>query len=195
MKNKQAQKKDFDRLVQIISCSFAKDPCFTWLLGKKKLESKINFLAAYLVEETFAKGHISISPNGDAATFWQSDKKERLSAAAILRDIKFLYYLGLPAVLRSLKLLRIKNLHIADQNPYLYLACIGVMPEGQGKGLASALLDPVLAEAQQAGKNVYLETANPINVSIYKRKGFEIVDEVDLTTIKLTFMVKRCTSI
>jgi ribosomal protein S18 acetylase RimI-like enzyme len=100
--------------------------------------------------------------------------------------------MGLPTVWRSLKLLKLKDAHISNQNPYLYLACIGVMPSEQGKGLAKALLDPVLADAENSGRDVYLETANPLNVNIYKKRGFEIIDEVDLSEIKITFMVKRC---
>lgn len=192
MKNKKADKKDSDRLVDIICSSFVNDPCFRWMIGQKNFEKKIYFLADYLVEETLAKGEVFIGPTGDAAALWQSEKKERLSLAVIFRNLKFLFNMGLPTVWRSLKLLKLKYAQISNQNPYLYLACIGVMPSGQGKGLAKALLDPVLADAENSGRDVYLETANPLNVNIYKKRGFEIIDEVDLSEIKITFMVKRC---
>ncbi|MBB1646685.1 N-acetyltransferase [Sphingobacterium sp. UME9] len=192
MKNKKADKKDSDRLVDIICSSFVNDPCFRWMIGQKNFEKKIYFLADYLVEETLAKGEVFIGPTGDAAALWQSEKRERLSLAVIFRNLKFLFNMGLPTVWRSLKLLKLKDAHISNQNPYLYLACIGVMPSGQGKGLAKALLDPVLADAENSGRDVYLETANPLNVNIYKKRGFEIIDEVDLSEIKITFMVKHC---
>jgi len=192
MKNKKADKKDSNRLVDIICSSFVNDPCFRWMIGQKNFEKKIYFLADYLVEETLAKGEVFIGPTGDAAALWQSEKKERLSLVVIFRNLKFLFNMGLPTVWRSLKLLKLKDAHISNRNPYLYLACIGVMPSEQGKGLAKALLDPVLADAENSGRDVYLETANPLNVNIYKKRGFEIIDEVDLSEIKITFMVKRC---
>lgn len=192
MKNKKVDKKDSNRLIDIICSSFVNDPCFRWMIGQKNFEKKIYFLADYLVEETLAKGEVFIGPTGDAAALWQSEKKERLSLAVIFRNLKFLFNMGLPTVWRSLKLLKLKDAHISNQNPYLYLACIGVMPSEQGKGLAKALLDPVLADAENSGRDVYLETANPLNVNIYKKRGFEIIDEVDLSEIKITFMVKRC---
>ncbi|MNK47792.1 Acetyltransferase (GNAT) family protein [compost metagenome] len=192
MENRKADKKDFTLLVDIICSSFVNDPCFRWMIGNKNFEKKIHFLAEYLVEETLAKGEIFIGPTGDAVALWQSEKREPLSAAIIFRNLKFLFQMGLPTVWRSLKLLKLKQAHISDQNPHLYLACIGVMPSGQGKGLAKGLLDPILADAENSGRDVYLETANPVNINIYRKKGFEIIDEVDLSEIRITFMVKRC---
>ncbi|MDR6735283.1 GNAT family N-acetyltransferase [Sphingobacterium sp. 2149] len=191
MENKKVNKTDAARVVDVICSSFVDDPCFKWMIGKKNFEKKIYFLANYIVEETLINGEIFIDPTRNAVALWQSQNKTRLTAAQLFRNLKFLLYMGPSTVFRSLKLLKLKDAHISDQKPYLYLACIGVMPSRQGKGLAKGLLDPVLTEAENSGKDVYLETANPLNVRIYRKKGFEIIDEVALSDIRMTFMVRR----
>lgn len=191
MENKKVNKTDAARVVDVICSSFVDDPCFKWMIGKKNFEKKIYFLANYIVEETLINGEIFIDPTRNAVALWQSQNKTRLTVAQLFRNLKFLLYMGPSTVFRSLKLLKLKDAHISDQKPYLYLACIGVMPSGQGKGLAKGLLDPVLTEAENSGKDVYLETANPLNVRIYRKKGFEIIEEVALSDIRMTFMVRR----
>lgn len=191
MENKKVNKTDAARVVDVICSSFVDDPCFKWMIGKKNFEKKIYFLANYIVEETLINGEIFIDPTRNAVALWQSQNKTRITAAQLFRNLKFLLYMGPSTVFRSLKLLKLKDAHINDQKPYLYLACIGVMPSGQGKGLAKGLLDPVLTEAENSGRDVYLETANPLNVRIYRKKGFEIIDEVALSDIIMTFMVRR----
>ena len=53
---------------------------------------------------------------------------------------------------------------------------IGVLPEAQGKGLASALMNPMLQRMKEKSIPVFLETANLRNVDIYKKKGFKIFE-------------------
>ncbi len=55
------------------------------------------------------------------------------------------------------------------------LALLGVDVPYQGKGLGSALLQPVLEKADADGVTCYTDTANPKNVPFYRRHGFEVV--------------------
>jgi len=64
--------------------------------------------------------------------------------------------------------------------PHWYLWVLGVDPPRQGQGVGSALLQPVLAQADTAGLPCYVETDKPINVPFYQRHGFEVVVEDDL---------------
>lgn len=54
-----------------------------------------------------------------------------------------------------------------------YLALIGVDPDYAGKGIGSALLRPILAQADADGLPCYLETAEERNVAYYHKHGFE----------------------
>ncbi len=56
--------------------------------------------------------------------------------------------------------------------PHWYLMVIGVAPEGRGRGLGRALIQPMLDRADAAGVPCYLETAQPGNVAFYEHLGF-----------------------
>jgi GNAT superfamily N-acetyltransferase len=56
--------------------------------------------------------------------------------------------------------------------PHYYLNTIGVVPETQGKGLASQLIKPFLAQADARAASAYTETMTPENVPLYEHYGF-----------------------
>jgi GNAT superfamily N-acetyltransferase len=56
-----------------------------------------------------------------------------------------------------------------------YLAMIGVDPKVQGKGLGSDLMRYALSRCDQDHAVAYLETANPRNIPLYERFGFEVM--------------------
>ncbi len=60
--------------------------------------------------------------------------------------------------------------------PHWFLATLGVDPAHQGKGIGSAILQPVLDRADQDRTLCYLETHRPENVRLYERHGFEVTE-------------------
>jgi GNAT superfamily N-acetyltransferase len=61
--------------------------------------------------------------------------------------------------------------------PQYYLTTIGVRPEAQGKGVASKLIKPFIAQAEREGCPVYTETITPQNVSLYQHYGFKVMEQ------------------
>jgi GNAT superfamily N-acetyltransferase len=57
--------------------------------------------------------------------------------------------------------------------PHVYLFAIGVRPDAQGQGIASAMLAPTLAHCDAEGLPAYLEASSPRNARLYRRLGFE----------------------
>jgi GNAT superfamily N-acetyltransferase len=53
-----------------------------------------------------------------------------------------------------------------------YLSIVGVTPSAQGQGIGRRLLEPTLAEADDAGVDCYLETFDRRNPGFYERLGF-----------------------
>ncbi len=45
-------------------------------------------------------------------------------------------------------------------------------------GLGKALLEPVMKKAEAIGQPVYLETAQPANVTFYQKLGFRVLREL-----------------
>lgn len=58
--------------------------------------------------------------------------------------------------------------------PHWYLLNLGVDPDYQGRGIGSALLQPVLARADARQQPCYLETNTEPNLRFYRRHGFEV---------------------
>ncbi|HLO82884.1 MAG TPA: GNAT family N-acetyltransferase [Chitinophagaceae bacterium] len=84
--------------------------------------------------------------------------------------------------------------HKQDMNdPHWYTMVLGVDPASQGKGYGNALLQTRLEEAKSNNIPVYLETAQPRNVSFYKHMGFDLIREVvePVSGIKMWTFIKK----
>jgi len=87
---------------------------------------------------------------------------------------------GLPSVVRSFRtgvprfLRMIEAMDKAHpKEPHYYLLAIGVSHTHQGKGLGSAVIQPMLDRCDQEGLPAYLENTKPENEAFYARHGFE----------------------
>jgi ribosomal protein S18 acetylase RimI-like enzyme len=61
--------------------------------------------------------------------------------------------------------------------PHYYLETISVLPQAQGRGLASRLIKPFLARADTATVSTYTETMTPANVPLYQHYGFQVMEQ------------------
>lgn len=70
---------------------------------------------------------------------------------------------------------------VADQPVSAWrLETLGVHPDHQGRGIASALLRFALDEvSRRGGESVALDTSDPRNVRLYERFGFETIAHTD----------------
>jgi ribosomal protein S18 acetylase RimI-like enzyme len=74
------------------------------------------------------------------------------------------------------------------QEAHYYLEYLGVLPEYQGQGFGSAILQLLTARADEGNAGCYLETATPINVPLYRRHGFEVMAERTIIGLNTWFM-------
>ena len=63
--------------------------------------------------------------------------------------------------------------------PFLELWFLGVLPEAQGRGVGSKLLNETIDISEEEGLPIYLETSKDQTVEFYVRHGFEVFDEAD----------------
>jgi GNAT superfamily N-acetyltransferase len=71
---------------------------------------------------------------------------------------------------------------------HYYLEYLGVEPGYQGKGFGSFILKHLINKADDLGVGCYLETANPLNLPLYQRFGFQIKSEKEIIGIPSWFM-------
>lgn len=77
------------------------------------------------------------------------------------------------------------------KEPHWYLAMIGVDPKHQGQGVGAALMRHALARCDREHAVAYLETANPRNIPLYRRFGFEVIGEIQVGAApKMTPMLR-----
>lgn len=172
---------DAERAGDTLAKAFSSDPLASYMLpdpGERQRLLPWHFatLVRYgvLFGETYAT-----SGNVRGVAVWLTPGEtemtpERLAAAGMDQAPAVL---GTEAWERFMGVMEyMEGLHAADMpDEHWYLAAIGVDPEVAGKGLGSALLQPVLETADAQGKPCYLETAAADNKPFYEGHGFAVV--------------------
>ena len=69
--------------------------------------------------------------------------------------------------------------------PHYYLDTIAVLPESQGRGLASKLIMPFLEKADEQSVSTYTETMTPSNVGLYEHFGFQCMEQYQVPRTEL----------
>jgi ribosomal protein S18 acetylase RimI-like enzyme len=83
---------------------------------------------------------------------------------------------------------KIKQLQPKELMYYLWF--IGVNPEYQNEGIGSVLLSEIIEDSENKKRPIYLETSTLKNLPWYKKFGFEIYNELDLS-YKLFFLKRE----
>jgi GNAT superfamily N-acetyltransferase len=79
----------------------------------------------------------------------------------------------------------------APPEPYWYLGVLATDPARQREGLASAVLAPVLEQADRGGVACCLETSTEANRRFYERRGFIESADVELAEFPPTWWMRR----
>jgi GNAT superfamily N-acetyltransferase len=72
-----------------------------------------------------------------------------------------------------------------------YLSIVGVAPPAQGQGIGRRLIEPTLAEADDAGVDCYLETFHRRSLHFYQRLGFSAVGSHAEPATGATYTIMR----
>jgi ribosomal protein S18 acetylase RimI-like enzyme len=122
-------------------------------------------------------GRVDVHPDHGAA-IWLPPGRTSLGPIALARSGLALapVRLGLPAFRRFTRLTSAFEAAGVQSHGdvYWHVFILGVAPGHQGQGVGGRLLEPVLALADTAGQDCYLETTEEHNLAFYRRHGFEI---------------------
>jgi GNAT superfamily N-acetyltransferase len=168
------------RLARALAAAFEDDPVFGWLIPHSAPRRRARLTRNIALELS----HLEI-PAGAA---WTTPALE--GAALSLPPGKWRMPVGVtfghaPAFARvfghrighALAIITwMEQKHIRE--PHHYLPYIGVAPAAQGRGLGTALMAPVLDQADADGLPAYLEATSERNAKLYARLGFETLDEL-----------------
>jgi ribosomal protein S18 acetylase RimI-like enzyme len=129
-----------------------------------------------------------LSDDNNAVALWDFERNEKMSLHYVCRNLAFLIRIGIKSVARIVKSEAHVHNNFRKYPSFCHLYMIGVLPEAQGKGLASALMNPMIQRMKEKSIPVFLETANPRNVNLYKKKGFKIFETLPIGDDTLSLM-------
>jgi GNAT superfamily N-acetyltransferase len=169
---------DVTRLSLALARAFYDDPVFRWLVPNdaERIHRSERGFAFYMSRIYLRHDQCFSTKDGSGGALWLPPGTWHLGPLAQLRLAPgMIAALGsrLPQTLRAISTIESNHPH----EPHYYLAFIGVEPELQGRGIGTALLQPILERCDQEGMPAYLEASAPRNRTCYERQGFEVTEE------------------
>ena len=180
---------DKDLVIQILTKSFESNPSVNFIIKQDNSKpQRIRTLMEYSFEICFRYGEVFISEDRTGCALVLLNKKPT-TFRSIWLDLKLILKgIGLRNLRDALdREARIKS--IRPKNKMYYLWFLGVLPEHQKKGTGTKLLKEILIRSSEIRLPVYLETSVPNNLPWYKKHGFVVYDEMQLS-YKLYFLKK-----
>jgi ribosomal protein S18 acetylase RimI-like enzyme len=180
--------RDADRAIGTITVAFVADPAMRWIYPDPS-RYLVGFpkLVGALGQGAFEKGTAHEASEFAGVALWlrpgvQPDPA--LLGRVIEATVDPRQVPRLIAVLEALD-----RWHPPE--PHWYLPFIGVDTPRQRTGLGSELLRHALEEIDAEHAPAYLETANPGNVPLYRRHGFELATTLELPSAPPLFPMVR----
>lgn len=179
---KSARHGDKPVVIEILAKAFDANSSVNYIIKQdSKREKRIRALMDYSFEVCTAFGDVFVSDDHKACVLVVYPDKKKTTLQSILLDIKLiLLAVGLGNVSKALKREKLIS-NIQPKIPMAYLWFIGVDPDAQGRGIGAKLLQEIIEYSSRNNRPLYLETSTVRNLSWYKKFGFELYSEQDLT--------------
>ena len=175
-------------IVELLSGSFEHNQSVNYIIRQDtKKPERIRALMEYSIEICSLFGEVWLSDDKEACALILFPHEKKTTFRSIYLDLKLIFRaIGLGGIGKTMK----REALIKEKQPkekMAYLWFIGVNPMYQHTGIGSSLLTEVIADSEVKGLPVFLETSTLQNLPWYKRFGFHIYDELNLT-YKLYFL-------
>ncbi len=170
---------DVDPLADALTAAFATDPLWRWMIPDgDRWWRRAPAMFAHEVAGRTRQGHTYTTDDRAGVALWAPPGLWRTPWTGMVGAVPSMLALtGVAGGRRGLGLLRaIEAAH--PEGHHWYLAVLGTHPDHRHRGVASAVLRPVLDRCDLDGTGAYLESSNPENIPFYERHGFRVTDEV-----------------
>jgi ribosomal protein S18 acetylase RimI-like enzyme len=186
-----ANQNDKQLIVDILTKSFESNQSVNYIAKQdEKRLKRISALMNYSFEVCHSSGDVFLSDDKKACALVLYPDKKKTTFKSILLDVKLiLSCIGIENIKKALsRESKIKQLQPKELMYYLWF--IGVNPEYQNEGIGSVLLSEIIEDSENKKRPIYLETSTLKNLPWYKKFGFEIYNELDLS-YKLFFLKRE----
>ena len=165
----------------ILADAFNDDPVFNWLIPPDAPDHAARMLSFFTsMSRVYLRAGkpCYVAGDGCAAALWGAPGSWELPMAEMAVEADEQVAAFGERIETAVELqLQIEGLHPQDP-PHHYLAYLGTTRASQGQGFGSQLLRDVLDKADADQVPAYLESSNERNLTLYRRHGFEVVEEL-----------------
>lgn len=170
---------DAPALAAALTAAFSQDLLWSFLLAGPDRPARMQRLfEAILVHAHLPDGTVWCDAERDAVAVWAPPGGWR-AAGDRLANLHPLfaevYGARAPTVADFLETV---EEHHPDDPQHWYLSLLGTRPQARRRGLARAVLSPVLAACDTTGAPAYLEASDRANLAFYRGFGFGVVSEL-----------------
>ncbi len=186
---KQSTYEDKQLVIDILTSSFDTNKSVNFIVKQdNKRLNRIRNLMDYSFEVCHKYGEVYLSEDKKACALVLFPDQKKTTLKSIWLDVKLIFQsIGIFNIGKALQReSKIKESQDKEQMEY-YLWFIGVDPASQGKGSGTKLMEELIAESESMKRPICLETSTLKNLPWYKKFGFEIYHELDLS-YKLFFL-------
>jgi GNAT superfamily N-acetyltransferase len=165
---------DVPQMAHVQMRAFEDDPLITWMLPADDFRRRATLLFDCMLRASMIHGSTYTTDDAVCTAVWSppeawafsEEQMEMMAgpfaeAAGERADRALSFFFGMAEVHPS--------------EPHWYLEGLGTHPDWQRRGIASAVLAPVLGLCDADGLPAYLETQKESNLPFYRRHGFEVV--------------------
>lgn len=173
---------DKNKIVEILTLTFEQNQSVNYIVKQDESHLfRIKYLMEYAYNVCDAFGKVLLSDDGKACALVMFPDKKHFSLRSLFWDLNLIFSVtGIGNISKVMKReSQIKAHHPAV--PFYYLWFIGVHPEHTGIGIGSNLLQEIISDAEAMDRPIYLETSTLKNLPWYKKFGFKIFDELNLS--------------
>jgi GNAT superfamily N-acetyltransferase len=190
---RRAQPRDREGVAATVAAAFARDPGWAFILGEEYGRLAADFAGA-LFDTRVAGKTVWVTDDLASVAMWDPPRESRdLAEAEGYAEGAWARYRTI-AGKQAWDRLASYNDAVAGAvpaEPYWYLGVLATRPERRQEGLATALLSPILDEADRVAVACCLETSTVENRRFYEGRDFEQAGEIILPGGPDTWWMRR----
>lgn len=177
-------------VVATVAAAFAEDPGWAFILGEAYEQLVTHFVGA-LFDVRVASQNVWVSDDLAAAAMWDSPGKR--DAAPGHAESVWARYRAIAGEDAFDRLVSYNEAvaAVSPADPHWYLGVLATQPQRQREGLATAVLAPILNEADRLGLACCLETSTADNRRFYEGRGFTQATDIVLPDGPPTWWLRR----
>jgi ribosomal protein S18 acetylase RimI-like enzyme len=179
---------EIDRAIATLVLAFGTDPVARWIYqDPHQYLLHIPQVFRALGANSFAAGAAQITGDGLGTALWLPPDvygDDALLEAIVVESVAGEKQADLGAALEQTE-------HYRPKEPHWYLSLIGVEASQRNRGYGAALLRYGLGQCDREHRPAYLWSSNPLNTSLYKRHGFEIMGTIQVGSSPPIFPMLR----